>query len=376
MLLGRRRERGRIDALFAQARAGASGAMALIGDPGIGKSALLADAFARADGLTALWARGVESEIELAFSGLAQLLRPVLRHLQAIPGPQAAAMAGALALGPPMPGDPFTIYAATLSLLAAAAEERPVLVVVDDLHWLDAASSAALLFVARRLRAEGIAVLFSARPGFVRFPPEVSELELAGLDHESARALLGRSAPGVDPRIADHLVAETGGNPLALLELPAVLSEGQLQGREPLQQPLPVGERVKAERHRRNVQRCRECGRRGNAGLPQDLGDRRCRDADTDAGEFTDHPLVAPARVLTREAQHELTNLLRYRGSAWPPPRIRPSLPHKLAMPIEQRVRTDEERACPAAKQLACRSKEDAVRLMQPWTRDLAAKHG
>src|SRR5215831_18708314 len=100
--------------------------------------------------------------------------------------------------------------------------------------------------------------------------------------------------------------------------------------------------------------------------MPQDLGDRRCRDPDTDAGEFTDDPLVTPALVLTRQAQHELTNLLRYRGPARPPPRIRPSLPHKLAMPTEQRVRTDEERASPAAKQLACRSKEDADRLMQP----------
>jgi DNA-binding CsgD family transcriptional regulator len=246
MLLGRRRERGRLDALLSQARAGRSGALVLIGDPGIGKSALLTDALARAEGMTALWGRGVESEIELAFSGLAQLLRPgVLGLLEAIPGPQAAAMAGALAVGPPVPGDPFTVYAATLSLLAAVAEQGPVLVVVDDLHWLDAASSAALLFVARRLRAEGIALLFSARPGFVRFPAEVAELELAGLDRDSAAALLGRSARQIDPRVAEHLLAETGGNPLALLELPAVLSEGQLAGREPLRQPLPVGERVR-----------------------------------------------------------------------------------------------------------------------------------
>src|SRR6266511_622505 len=165
MLLGRQRERDRIDALLAQARSGASGALLVVGEPGSGKSALLADAFACADGLTALWARGVESEIELAFSGLAQLFgSELLDHLEAIPGPQAAALAGALALGPPVPGDPFTVYTATLSLLAAAAEERPLLAVVDDLHWLDAASTAALLFVARRLRAEGIALLLAARP--------------------------------------------------------------------------------------------------------------------------------------------------------------------------------------------------------------------
>jgi DNA-binding CsgD family transcriptional regulator len=245
MLLGRQRERRRLEALLEQARAGESGAVLLIGESGIGKSALLADALARAEGMTRLWARGVESEIELAFSGLAHLLRPVLGHLEAIPGPQAAAIAGALALGPPAPGDPFTVYAATLSLLAAAAENLPVLAVVDDLHWLDAASSAALLFVARRLRVEGIALLFSARPGFVQVPPEVSGFVLEGLDDESAAVLLGRSGRRIDPRVADHLVAETGGNPLALLELPAVLSDDQLEAREPLQQPLPIGDRVK-----------------------------------------------------------------------------------------------------------------------------------
>jgi DNA-binding CsgD family transcriptional regulator len=245
MLLGRRQERGQIDALLAQARSGASGALLIVGEPGVGKSALLADAFARADGLSALWARGVESEIELAFSGLAQLLAPqLLGHLEAIPGPQAAALASALALGPPVPGDPLTVYAATLSLLAAAAEERPVLGVVDDLHWLDASSTAALLFVARRLRAEGIALLLAARPGGVRFPPELPRLELAGLDDRAATALLTRSVRRIDPRVAARLVTETGGNPLALLELPALLSEGQLEGREPLQRRLLVGERV------------------------------------------------------------------------------------------------------------------------------------
>jgi len=115
-------------------------------------------------------------------------------------------------------------------------------------------------------------------------------------------------------------------------------------------------------------------GRR-DAGLPEDLGDRCCRDAHADTGEFTDDPLVAPARVLAREPQHELTNLLRDRGSTGPPSRRRPSPPHKLAMPPQQRVRTDEERPARPPQQLAGRSKEDAVTLIQPRTGDLAAQH-
>jgi hypothetical protein len=112
-----------------------------------------------------------------------------------------------------------------------------------------------------------------------------------------------------------------------------------------------------------------------HAGLPEDLGDRCCRDAYADPGEFTDDPFVAPARVLPREPQHQRTDLLGDRGSTRPPSRVRPSFPHELAMPTEQGVRTDEERAARSAQQLAGRSKEDAVTLIQPCPGDLAAKN-
>ena len=142
-----------------------------------------------------------------------------------------------------MPGDPFTIYAATLSLLASAAEDSPVLAVVDDAHRLDAASAAALMFAARRLDAERVAMLFAARPedesGFEA--PGIPAHHLGGLAHEPAAALLGRDGTRpLDPRVAERLTRATGGNPLALLELPGMLSDGQLAGSEPLDDPLPV----------------------------------------------------------------------------------------------------------------------------------------
>ena len=165
MLLGRDAERARLAELLAGAHAGASAALVIRGEPGIGKSALLDDAVAAADGMTVLRARGVESESELSFAGLADLLGPVTSELGSLPPPQRAALAGALALGPPVPGDRFTLYAATLSLLAAVGERAPVLVAVDDAPWLDAPSREALVFVARRLQEEGVVLLLTARTG-------------------------------------------------------------------------------------------------------------------------------------------------------------------------------------------------------------------
>src|SRR5690348_15139835 len=150
MLVGRGDEQARIEALLADAASGVSRALVIRGEPGIGKSALLRYAAERAEGLTVLRATGIESESELPFSGLSELLRPLIGRLNDIPPPQAAALAGALALGPPVAEDGFTIRLATLSLLAHAAEQRPVLALVDDAHWLDASSRDALLFTARR----------------------------------------------------------------------------------------------------------------------------------------------------------------------------------------------------------------------------------
>jgi predicted ATPase len=165
-LLGRDRECAAIDALLEDARAGAAGALVVRGEAGIGKSAVLGYAVQQvARGMLVLRADGVEAESDLAFAGLHGLLRPVLAHLGELPQPQSAALAGALGLAPSTGSDRLLISAAVLGLLAAAAEDRPVLCVVDDAQWVDRPSADALVFAARRLQAERLAMLFGAREG-------------------------------------------------------------------------------------------------------------------------------------------------------------------------------------------------------------------
>jgi DNA-binding CsgD family transcriptional regulator len=246
MLLGRQAECGRLDRLLADARAGHSGVLLIRGEAGIGKSALLDYARQQAADLNVLRCRGVESESELAFSALADVFRPVLNRLSSIPEPQADALAAALALGPPGGGARFAACAATLSLLAAAAEESPLLVTIDDAQWLDPSSAEALLFAARRLDAEGIVLLFAARTGEAPMleRAHLPQLVLSGLDREAAAALLaGRNGP-VAPPVVDRLLAATAGNPLALLEIPSLLSAAQLAGTEPLGDELPTAPAV------------------------------------------------------------------------------------------------------------------------------------
>src|SRR5579871_1315489 len=161
LLLGREAELARLEELLGEARRGGSGCLLIHGEAGVGKSALLQYAAEQATDMTVLSARGLQSESDLAFAGLADLVRPVQRVIDRIPSAQAAALAGALALGPAVPGDRFAVYAATLSLLASVAEASPVLAIVDDLHWLDSSSAEALLFVARRLGKEGVALLLA-----------------------------------------------------------------------------------------------------------------------------------------------------------------------------------------------------------------------
>ena len=207
-----------------------------------------------------LEAAGAEGESHLTFAGLADLLEPVLDRIGELPGPQAEALRGALALGPPRPGDRFTAYAATLSLLAAAAEAGPVLCVVDDTQWLDAESLEALLFVSRRLGAEGIALLLAAREGVDERSDRASiaRLRLGGLDADDAgRLLAGRAPVAPASEVLTALVAGAKGNPLALVELAGVLSEAQLGGTEPLPDPLPVGRISKT----RSSGRCWGCRR-------------------------------------------------------------------------------------------------------------------
>jgi DNA-binding CsgD family transcriptional regulator len=247
MLCGRDPERARIGELLAGARASRSAALVVTGEPGVGKSALLEDARGQAADMCVLRAAGVESEAQLPFAGVQQLLRPVLDRLPRLPEPQAAALGGALGLTAGGGEDRFLVSLAVLSLLADAAERHPVLCLVDDAHWLDEASADALSFVARRLEVEGIVMLFAARKSEVRRfeAAGLPELELGGLDPAAAELLIDRGAGVALPAEVRHnLVAETGGNPLALLELSSTLSKGQLSGAEALIAPLPVSARV------------------------------------------------------------------------------------------------------------------------------------
>jgi AAA ATPase domain len=246
MLVGRHPERARIDSLLADARAGRSGAILLIGEAGVGKTALLDHAAGAAPGMGVLSAIGIESEASLAFSGLMQLVRPVLGALEHVADEQRAALERALGLGQAGDRELFLAYAGALSLLAAAAEEEPILCLVDDAHWLDTSSAEALGFVARRIAAERIAIVFAMRPqeGRGLDPRGIEELSVEGLDREAAIELLGSAAAPVAPAVAQRLIAATGGNPLALLEVPGLLSEEQRSGREPLDDPLPAGASV------------------------------------------------------------------------------------------------------------------------------------
>jgi DNA-binding CsgD family transcriptional regulator len=242
VLYGRDAECAALASLIAEARAGRGGALVLRGQPGVGKSALLAHAADTAD-VQVLRVRGVESESPLAFAALQRLLRPVLHHLGRLPAPQARALLAAFGAADTGPDtDRFRIFLAALSLLAEAAEHAPVLALVDDAQWLDDVSAAALLFVARRLGDERIALLFAARDGDVRrFDADLPELTLSGLDAAAAADLLvARTGATVSPEVSAHLVARTGGNPLALVELPDVLAPSALAGDAPLPPELPV----------------------------------------------------------------------------------------------------------------------------------------
>jgi DNA-binding CsgD family transcriptional regulator len=219
MLLGRNDERLALDRLFAQAREGRSGVLVLVGEPGIGKTALLGHAAENAEGMRVLRCRGIESEMVIPFAGLAELVRPILSVLDRIPAPQATALAGALALGPAGAHDRFAIAAATLSLLCASAEEKPLALLIDDAHQLDRSSAETLLFVARRLLADPIALVLAVRedqPSLLD-GSDLRTLRMAGLDRSDAASLLVRA--NVPDDVLERLYRASGGNPLALLEL-------------------------------------------------------------------------------------------------------------------------------------------------------------
>ncbi len=248
VLVGRDRECARIDELLAGALAGESGSLVVRGEPGIGKTALLDYAAARAVGMELLTTAGVEAEADLAFAGLYGLLRPILGRLSELPEIQAEALAGALGLARSSGSDRFLASAAVLGLLAEAAEERPLLCLVEDAHWLDTPSAEALVFAARRLRAERVAIVFAVREGEGRTfeGRSLPEVLLTGLDDEDARALLSGSSDEIASSVRERVLHEAAGNPLALLELPAGLSEEQRAELEALPDSIPLTARVQA----------------------------------------------------------------------------------------------------------------------------------
>lgn len=230
-LRGRRSECATLDALVRHVRAGASQVLVLRGEAGVGKTALLKYLASRLPpGCRLARAAGVESELELPFSGLHQLCRPMLDHLDRLPGPQRDALATAFGMHVGPPPDRFVVGLAVLSLLADVAEEQPLVCVIDDAQWFDPISAQTLAFVARRLLADPVGLVFAIRgehadSELTRQPT----MDVRGLDDADAHALLGSVLTGdIDHRVRETIVAETRGNPLALLELPRGLSAAEL----------------------------------------------------------------------------------------------------------------------------------------------------
>ncbi|MFM9492722.1 AAA family ATPase [Streptomyces galilaeus] len=221
-LRGRRRECGVLDGLVSEVEAGRSAVLVLRGDAGIGKSALLEHLAARVTAHRVARAAGAESEMELPFAGLHQLCAPFLEHAGSLPPPQAEALATAFGVSAGPPPDRFLVGLAVLGLLTEVAARRPLFCLVDDAHWLDRVSAQTLAFVARRMLAEPLALIFATREQRGRDDlAGLPELALRGLDDTDARALLDAGAEGpMDERIRDRVLAEARGNPLALLELP------------------------------------------------------------------------------------------------------------------------------------------------------------
>src|SRR3954471_3712381 len=327
-LLGRADECARLDGLIADVRRGQSRSLVLWGDAGIGKTALLKYLVESAADLTLAQAVGVESEMELAFSSLHQLCGPMLDRLPALPAPQRQALETVFGLSDGAAPDRFLVGLAVLSLFSDVAEERPLLCVVDDAQWLDQASALTLAFVARRLLAEPVAIVFAARePGEELL--HVSELAVAGVRNGDARALLSSAvAFKLDERVRDRIIAETRGNPLALLELPRGLTARQLAGGFGLVEAQGLAGRIE-ESFVRRVETLSDDARRlllvaaaepvGDPLLLLAASERlgialSATDAETDAllalGERVTfrHPLVRSAvyRTATREQRREV----------------------------------------------------------------------
>jgi len=231
-LRGRASERAVLDRLLERARSGSGGVLVLRGEAGTGKTALLDELVARASGCRIMRAVGVQSDMELPFAALHQLCSPLLDGLERLPAPQREAICVAFGLTVGPAPDRFLVGLGVLGLLSVTAAARPVLCVVDDAQWLDRTSAQVLGFIARRLQAESVAFLFAMRdPGELQELAGLPELAVGGLDNADARAVLASVITGrVDEQVVERVIAETRGNPLALLELPRGLSLGELAG--------------------------------------------------------------------------------------------------------------------------------------------------
>jgi DNA-binding CsgD family transcriptional regulator len=272
-LLGRQREREVLDRLLEAASGGHGSVLAVYGEAGVGKTALLEYAVETASDFGVARTIGVEGEMELAFAALQQLCSPSLDIMERLPDPQRDALEVALGLSAGRTPNPFLVGLAVLNLFSEAAEERPLLCVVDDAQWLDRASARILAFVARRLLAERIVVVFAAREpidslrGF-------AELRIEPLGHREARALLESVLPQrLDERVLERIVEETRGNPLALLELPRGLTPGQLAGGFGLAAALPLSAGIEQSYTRRLAQLPREARRLLLIAAAEPLGD-------------------------------------------------------------------------------------------------------
>ncbi|MDX6238619.1 MAG: hypothetical protein QOG10_3434, partial [Kribbellaceae bacterium] len=245
-LWGRRQQRIHLDRMLADVRKGRSRALVVRGEPGIGKTALLSYAADTAPDFQVARAWGVESEMELPFAALQQLCAPMLSRLGRLPGPQRDALGVAFGLRSGSAPDRFLVGLAVLGLLSEVAADQPLLCLIDDEQWLDQASAQALAFVARRLDAESVAVIFGTRdPGAAPNLAGLAELALEGLSDADARALLASAIPGrLDQRVRDRIIAESGGNPLALLELARGGTAAELAGGFGVAGPLPLTGRI------------------------------------------------------------------------------------------------------------------------------------
>jgi DNA-binding CsgD family transcriptional regulator len=242
VLVGRDHELAVMKSCLTEARTGTSRVIVISGEPGIGKSALLAEARSATDGIV-LSTVGVESESDIAYVNLADVFRHHYSHLSSIPDRQADALASVFAIGPSKPADRFTVDVATLNLLAAIAAEGPVLVTIDDAQWVDQASLEALTFAGNRLHVEGIVLMFAARAGHpvAQQLSRYQTLTLAGLEPSAARSLVARTGlQATSEASTSRLIEESGGNPLALLTLPATMKADDFALWALSPEPLPI----------------------------------------------------------------------------------------------------------------------------------------